>query len=773
VKRLALLALALAAACSDSRQPLTANVSSPSAIAAFSGVTARRPGIQAYLALASSAANEVRLLDPEEDRPVLGPTLVFPLSIPTDPRPLLLAAASLADGGADLLAVASPSGLDGPSVELIVTWEKENRALAPIAIQGVPPGAEVVALAAAPVTGVPGRARLAVGLTAPGAGWVAVLEVARDGAAAVAQAPVVKALAGAAGPIRPADLAFSPDGARLFVATPDPVAAGVHGVAQLSLADLAAEPWPVTPLDARAPTRLVAAADVIERAVVAGGVPVESRDVFAPPAVPRVYAALDPDGPAGCGQVAAIRCGIATLVPFDAAVPGSGGLAPDPARLLADLQPATAGQGLPYRAPIEVNGVPLDIAPSFAATTLATSSSCTDPTLSNGGVARLELDPAGGDTARCTTAVAAVPSSDGNVYLVDLARFQIPSRTPVLTGDTRTRVTAASAGGLALEASGAPATVPATLVGAVAVTPGITQTDQWRLEQQGVLPGLSAVRGVAVNAADVVHVAAQTDGDPGDPVQWIVDPAVASPALGVTAGDLVELTSDDGVTALCGAAVEAVLPSGTVVGQTTFPGGALRLAAGCAAAIAAGANGVPVRLTVRASELVLSNLRLGHVGRPALGVPYVLEWTAAADPDAAPAPATVAQAVARKARRFFYPADASCAAGGCAAYPGLAHPLAHGPMVAFTAVHPDPDLDPATPPPPLTRGAFVTFNTVAGYDPAVRRPSGAVLPIGAAAVDRSALPGGAGRLEVRYYVPFSDDQILIFGPGETSVTTIR
>jgi hypothetical protein len=794
-RALVVLAALAVAACSESPQPVSAAVRAPSAIVAFSGETARRPGVQAYLAVASGRANEVRLVDPLEDRPVLGPTLLFPLSISTDPRPLRLAAAPLGDGQGDLLAVAAPGGLDGPSVELVVTWDPQNRALAPIplsdAATGVPDGAEVLALAAGPapgagVDGAPARALLVAGLATSTASWLAVLEFGRVGEAVVHQRTVVKPLAGAAGPIRPADLAFSPDGRRLFVATSDPLAPGVHGVAQLELAALSVDPavaWPLTPLDARAPTRLVAAADVVERSVVADGAPVVGRDDFgAGVPAPRVYAALDPDGPAGCGPLGAIRCGIATLVPFDAAVPGSGGLAPDPSRLIADLDPATAGQGLPYRAPIEVAGVPLDIAPSLAAAQLATSSPC-DPN----GPARLELVAANDADARCTSAVAAVPSSDGNVYLVDLGRFHVPSRVPVVSGETRTRVGAATAAGLTLAgAGGLPVPIDSLLPAAIQVTPGVTPTDAWRVEQQGVLPGLQTVRGVALKQAGAVRVAAQSNSNrgTGEVVEWIVDPPIASPALGVQAGDLVQLELTSTAIPVCAegaeAVVEAVLPP-----DAAFPGGALQLPtqvpaasggslATCADALPEGVV-VSVTLTVRSGGLLLSSTRLGHLGRPALGVRYALEWTALADPDAAAAPATVAQALARRARRFYYPADEVCAADGCAGFPGLAHPLAPGPMLAFTAaLDPDPDDDPATPPPEaLARGARLSFVTTAGYDPAVRRPSGAVMPIGAAAVDRSRLTGLAGSTEVRYYVPHSDDQILTFGPGEAGASVIR
>jgi hypothetical protein len=414
--------------------------------------------------------------------------------------------------------------------------------------------------------------------------------------------------------------------------------------------------------------------------------------------------------------------------------------------------------------------------PSLAPATPATGSICAPPPAQPGAppppprIDGVRLVPGAAETARCTTAVAAVPSSDGNVYVLDLGRFQVPSRTPTLAGDARTRVVSAESivpaapdTRLALvRGDGAPTTVAAELAAAIGVTPGVTPDDLWRIEQQAVLPGLSGVRGVAVTAGGVTTVAAQVDsGRPGPAgeVGWIVQQRVAAPELGVAPGDVVQLDQLAVEGDRCEMTVEAVLAP-----DAAFPGGALRLAPGsCAAPLPDGA--ALVAFTVRSGGLLLASGRLGHLGRPTPGAPFAVRWTAAADPDAVPQPATVAQALARKARRFHYPADASCAAGGCAAFPGLTHPLADGPMVAFTVA----PIDPAT----LRRGAAIVFTTASGHSPATRRPSGGVLPVGAAAVDRSRIAGGAGSLEVRYYVPYSDDQILIFGPGETGATSIR
>ncbi len=47
-------------------------------------------------------------------------------------------------------------------------------------------------------------------------------------------------------------------------------------------------------------------------------------------------------------------------------------------------------------------------------------------------------------------------------------------------------------------------------------------------------------------------------------------------------------------------------------------------------------------------------------------------------------------------------------------------------------------------------------------------PTNAVYPVAAAAVDRSVIPANAGTLEIRWYVPYTDNQVFVFGPGEAA-----
>jgi hypothetical protein len=723
----------LASGCDDASTALAVAAGAPSAIASFRGVTAQIPGIQDYVAIASARGNELKLVDPNQDRPILGPTLTFPLSIPTDPRPLRLAATPLGDrvdpanpssalrtDVADLLAVASPTTIAGPAVEVVVTWNTTNRTLP--AIQLAPAG-EVLALAAGPIPGRSGAARLVAAIATATGGQLAVIDVTRAADGGITPgASVLKPLVAPVGPFDAADLAFSPDGSRLFVATADQLAAdgtrAVFGVAQLAVDANAAVDWPVTVIDARAPTRLVAAAEVGERSLT-------DPFVFGPAAL-RVYAALEPSG---CGDTKAMRCGIVTL---DPAIPG---LAPDPTSQLDPAQGFDPTRGMPYRAPIVIPGIPQDISISFAPANRAQGTPCSDLAVPG---ARLFVAGA----SRCTTAVAAIPSTDGSVYVVDLGRFGIPNDRNLADLSQRTQVTNIVSAGVVAE-------FPAP------VTPGFTDTDVWTLESQAILPGLvtpaqQARRGIVANVGGTVYLAAQTALGAG----VVPLASLGSPELGVLASDLVEFTVDGTGGARC-----AELP---VIGDpiapgaiAALPGGALPLSAGplaCGGFASPGLDqAVPVTFTVRSSGLVLSSAGLGYLGRPVAGQPFALEWTSAADPDVFTTPAThaqlVDQVVARKARRRFYPIES----------------LAHGPAIAFT-------VQSST----AVRGAKVTWSTNGGFTPMSRRPtSGAIAPVGATPIDRSQFPRSVGELEIRYYVAYSADQIFIFGPGEATSFFIR
>jgi hypothetical protein len=775
----AALALALAAAaCSGSRTSLSAGVTAPSAVVAFQGVTARYPDLHPYLAVASGRGGELRIIDPREDRPLLGPTLVFPLSIPTDARPLKLAAASLGDGRADLLAVALPGSAGAPAIEIVETWTAQNRMSSAIELPGLGADAEIVSLAAGPVSvlaGEPAKARLVAGLATAAGFRLAAVDVVRgaDGGIAAAGPAALQPLG-----FTPLDLAFSPAGDLLFIATTDPVG-GVLGVAQLTVGDPAAA-WPVTALDARDGTTHVTAAVVVERSLTettsAGQVvPATRENVFDGPAALRVYAALDP---AGCGETKPIRCGIATLVP-------GGALAADPARVIASA--ITGGdptQGMPYRAPIEFVGVAaaLSVAPELA--NIPSTSSCKPSDTNPSPVARTLLSPPG-TGQRCTSSTGIVASSDGNAYVLDLGRFQIPSETSVILDvSTRTRVTSAASTipvgttGATLtfvDANGLPISRAADLPAAVQVTPGFTPTDTFRITYQGIIPGLQAMFGVVrrLPTGELVLTGQADSGrrDSTGEVVWAEGPRLASPVFGLRAGDATQIgTKEIGVCPgdVAGDRVDtevgvaAVLPPDAARG---IPGGALQLLVDPTQPLPCFATGIdalpgkfrPVQFNVRASGLVLTGDALGYLGRPAIdGTRFSLEYQETADvPDRSLEPTTEAQLLARKARRRFYPSENACGTSGCSGYPGLLHPLQQGPMLAFGVVAP------GTPP----RNAELVLTTASGYLAFTARPSGAVLPVGAAAIDRSAAPLSQD-LAVRWYVGYSDDQVFVFGPAE-------
>jgi hypothetical protein len=180
----AVVAMAVAA-CSSGPPSVGARLAEPRAVVAFTGITSKQPGVVApYLAIASSRNDEVQFIDPADNQPVLGPAVVFPLSVPTEARPLHLAAAALGDraaGGADLLAVASNGSLD---VQVVETWSPSSRVvpaasvdLAPFVTEG-----EILGLAAMTAPGAgPGspRARL---LVAVSGGRLVVVDFTRDAA---------------------------------------------------------------------------------------------------------------------------------------------------------------------------------------------------------------------------------------------------------------------------------------------------------------------------------------------------------------------------------------------------------------------------------------------------------------------------------------------------------------------------------------------------------------------------------------------------------------
>ncbi|MFL5273882.1 MAG: hypothetical protein ACJ79E_17635 [Anaeromyxobacteraceae bacterium] len=785
----ALLALAAAGCGTSAANTVGARLQGPTAIVAFVGATPKNGGqLHDYFAIASSRGDELVFLDPGDEQPVLGPGAVFPLVVPTAPSPLLLAAAPLGDATdttatADLLVAV---GAGGRSLQLVNTWDPTaNRIVAEVDLS---PGlqAGIVSVAAMTVPGAnPPQARVIVGAAGQQLAVVTYQRAAAGGgieALPFDPAADVRSLG-----FEPRSMAVEPApadpaAARLFVATPDLIGA-TRGVAQLTMTGAIAS-WPVAALDARAGTTLVAAARVRELKVPpAGQVNAQAREIFDSTELLRVYAVLDT---ATCGAAGRIACGLATLDP------GAGGLAADPGAG-AILVPPPAPPAVPpqgYRAPIQVPaGVISGIAFAFPAAerpsppqTPGPERDTTDPL--NPGIPQLTTTSA--VRSRKTTAVAALTSSDGRTYLVDLGRYDfLEDATPL--GILSSPVTAASsisAGSgplLGLHGDYAPvaganvpgvSTDPVELPDLIVATPGFTPADTWTVTYQGVLPGLANVRGLLVESNGTVHVAAQS----GD----VVTAPVTAPELGIRPNPG-HLSDNDTVVVTCadGSATEAsiaeILPAGSV-GTVSVPGGALKLAAGTPLACGLAPGGpVPVTFSVRAARYVLAGAALGYAGRPELDTPFSLAWQGEDSGLAAEDLALV-----KKARRRRYVTEAACVAAdgsgtitpGCygRGLRGIVDPLAPGPVVSFEL-----GLSPATGASPVVRDTHIAFSTQAGRSPVSRRPlSAGVLPQAITSFDVSKFPGRENEA-VRIYAAYSDDQILVFTPAGTAgdVKSIR
>ncbi len=735
MRRSALAALAIAG-CSSTAQPTTISMHEPSAVAAFMGWTLQKPRSayplpQPYLAIANGRSDDLRLVDLAIQKPLMSPGYAFPLSIPTLSRPSYMAAGSLRDGGADLLAVAGV----GAVVDLVSTWEdgstpsgsQGSRVVAQYDLSGIAgAGAEILCMVATAVPGAPagtpptapaqpGRVWLILGFSGSsaaaggipaGVGKLVVLEFVRgaDGSVDLGASVQVKPLQ-----FDPVSLAVAPDLFHLYVATPDlitdfttfPPAAGarqVQGVAEVDMSGGATADWPVRGLDALAPTTLVAAATLGERLS-------SNVDQFSTP-VPRVYAAIDSSG---CGLQFPTDCGIAVLDP------SLGGLAPD----LAAPGPIVPAQ--PHRAPLQVSAAPLAL--SVALPPASGALQCiadNDPCNPSTGPNQQPLMRLIANGARWTPAVAAVGASDGRTYFLDLGRSGPASDVSLLNDDSsRTMVTSAQSlsplrpdGSLAKAGLGLfrqyPVekqeftTDPNKLPLAVVLTPGFTRGETWTVTWQGYLPGLFGadfVLGLENGNPGTLYLAFQTSkgGGQWDPGARVADPLLAiHPADAFPAGDLVQFTlpldqfgaSGNPCALAEGTSYEATIAS-FLPPTPDHPAGALQLALPADATsdtfqilclrdwlVAAGTGAFLSGIdgNVRSSGLVLVGSNTGYAGRPPL--------LTKADMDAGQqaskrfnlawqdesALSGEALFLARKARRFFYPNDIF-ASGNAANYP--------------------------------------------------------------------------------------------------------
>jgi hypothetical protein len=534
--RLRLLALALAgalAACGDDsagQQGLL--LSQPSDVAVFRGLTSKSSTVQPYLAIANAGSNDLTIVDARDDSMIPAPVPLRNLVFPVGQRPALLVSADLNDDAPpseprpDLLVAVSAGGSE---LQVIETWSAAGGVAATVDL-----GGDILAIVAIPSP--QGTARVAAALSD---NRIALAEFARassgnpDAIELVTPLPVAAASIG----IQAEALAALPgDQGRIWAATRD---ASVNGVAQISIPAMT-----VTPLEAGGPTRLVAAAQLAaERPFHPDGAAEPETWVTTTP-VRRVYAVLDESG---CGGDVGIPCG---LVALDA---DGTGRAPD-FRTLAEP-----------RAPIPIPGRAVALAASGPPESLPASANPRDqdPNL-------MRISP--GTGLAWTTGVAAVASSDGSLYFVDLGRWQIPSNTAAR----------ATADVVSQDAS--------VDVSNVTSTAGFTPTERWTATYQGRLPRLVSLR---VDVVSNTEIALQAEGGGGEVVR--VEEA------GVAVGDLVVVT-DPSPLGTCAATFERRV---TAVGAS--PSSTLEVAPGtdpdpCTSARAAASD---LRAEVRAGGWVL------------------------------------------------------------------------------------------------------------------------------------------------------------------------
>ncbi len=822
-RRLILLAaLALASACSKTSARPGLRFNGPSGVAVFHAKTATDPNAyRAYLAVANARGDDLRILDAIDGKAVLAPALIESLSVPTAPRPSHLAAGSLADAGgqgADLLAVA-PAGLATcdpqastrlvACVQIVHTWSEASaveRDLT-LVIDDVTGGlgAPVVSLAVVPVpvsdgqggfTAAPGQARLVAGLSG---GYLLLADFGR-----VAGGEGIERLGAAVHDLgfEATSLAASPSAANLlYAASPD-----VPGVAELDLSLPVDQSPAFRVLAAGAPTTHVMAARV--RPFVSLGADPTKDDVFGPE-VTRIYAALDP---AACGRDRPITCGLAVL---DAA---TGALLPDPAGELSQYLP------------IDVLGTVVAMAPVYPPAVGGLSG---DGSVAPDGVPGVlqALSTLGG--TRHVSTLGAVALENGSVLLVDLARGALAIDHPAL----------ASASGLQLHVGLASSSTVATtqmrlglwatvngvdevttevavLPKAVRLTPGYTQNETWRVEWQGELPGLTALRGQLQPAegGDAAWVAIQSGGGatptslPYRGVGRLYDPT-----LGVHVGDLVAFTPDD--TVRCPRGTFELEVTAILVPSADHPGGAVQVVPrpldqqptsieGTTVVPAEpdcldGAGRSAGRVAFRSGGLLLTGNSFGYAGRPevadgATGPLVSVAWSAA---DAAltcrflddpswplgadgtwPAEALCdgtcrsdceALLRARRARRFTYVKD-QCPGSDtlCKERNGnlpVVDPT--GPVVEFRLGWIPAEADPAST--AKKRGTLLTIPTVAGYLPIARRPASgtletaALLPTGLATFDR-ALAATSATQGVRVFASYTGNEVYDFSPSQAA-----
>jgi hypothetical protein len=815
-----LLAVVLASCTKNTSRP-SAKLNGPQGVAVYRGYGLDQPGVlRPLVAVANTRGDDLRIIDAITDKPLEGPTLVAALSVPLEPRPSLIAAGSLHDRAvdgtearkADLLVVAprgqvprpapAAAGTFGAVIQVIVTWDDRTRVADSFDLGDLLPTAALTGLVVAPVPESDGA-----GGWRPAAGKARVLATSTDGALVSIEAtrdatsdaillgtPVVQLL-GFAG----LDLAVSSDGTGLYVATLDPIPpSGLLGVAELD--NTAAPPaMAVRALSTRIGTTRVAALDVAPFLDNLPSTP--ELDSFGP-AVPRVYAVLDP---ASCGRDRSVPCGIAVVDP------ALGALAADP-----------AGE-LPFQLPIEVPGEVVDLTVS-------------GPPKVSDRAGYLKFDPGSG--LRWTQAFAAVSTTAGRVYLVDLSHFAVGNVVSPLVGTSTTRVVASgsylpsnlsaldsAAIGTWYEAAGVESAVQfaASAKDGIAVTPGYTRSETFAVTYQGKLPGLSSRQAVIhVASGAPIRVAVQEAtglSGPGTSA-WRTVARLYDPRLAVQVSDRVDVEVFP--SGICpNGNVELVVTKLLPPDPLLYPGGAVEVVPAVPQPSGADAACLPqgdtaVTASFLAWDMVLVGSTSGYAGRPpvvpdtpesaprfefgyadeqALSCPIMPDDPEAWPPaqgaiDACQADVATCRetcerlVLARRARRSFYMTDSCPPVAGttesaCVARwvttGGLTFPMPKGPVVAFKLGITDHALGMT-----LRRGTYMGFTTGSGLVQGSRAPStsaessGAAAPAGVTLFDRSA-ETGLPNDGLHGYAACSDNLILGFAPWSTGApaTTIR
>jgi len=847
VRALPLIALAAgAAACHSSGTGVLADLRGPQSVVAFMGVGPVNSGnagnLVPLLAVTATRGDELRIIDPQADLPVPAPAIYAPLAVPTLPRPVHLASASLSDGKADVLVVSS----GGSEVQLVATWLGGVNPLAYGVITtwdlaGIAgPGSQIISMVGAAVPGTPASAQPPVWSAQPGVarvivgfaggtdglgGKLVVLDFARspDGSVALAGAPTVKVLG-----FDPLALAASPDRIHAYVATSDTItdSAGrqVLGIAEVDVSAADAASWTVRGFDGRGPTIAVAAAILGERKAAS------TLDFDAPQL--RVYAvtgtgpptgaASSAGGQAGCGFTARINCGVVT---FD---PAAGGLAADPAPGPSPIGPKVPRQ--PYRAPLYAPAAALSLAVGLPAATGGSQCTTVPPSTCPVGVNQFGVPQALAvmqlpTFVQWTTAMAAVGTGNGFVYIQDLGRYGPPDTTYLLDNVlTQTQVSSALSvppasspdgnyialydpPGLGLDPppGAGLAVLNGDLYNSIIVWPGFTPTDTWTLTWQGVLPGLGLLQGVyGRKATGELYLAIQQPVNPGVPpageADWVIGAIVADPWLGIHAGPPAPASPPNGdIVLFFPSADTSTCLSGTLTPGTTlpayewtivkildpdpvnYPGGALQIEpansfATClvqSSVTPAPGGYTPVAGSIRASGLILASASLGYAGRPELGKRFNLAWQPE-DALCGAAENCEELVLARKARRLFYPGGPYAppnygdpCPGNIACYPGypeMTDPMQPGPLVGFRPAV----ICPAGPCPAgalPTRGAVLAFTTLSGMSALSARPPNVSTPTYATSFDKSFFTDSSSQtLGEVFYLTYTGDVLFMAPP---------